>query len=93
MVSALADEYSFSTFGKLNEFANPAKFSLMIKALSDHPFTLSPTGKPFDSSDWIPTLKHDGFRPLAYSERGKFLPVSRYGHEFWGSIPPNSGQE
>jgi bifunctional non-homologous end joining protein LigD len=39
--------------------------------------TLSPRSQPFDHPDWLFELKHDGFRALAYIERGKRELVSR----------------
>jgi bifunctional non-homologous end joining protein LigD len=38
--------------------------------------------RPFDASDWIFELKYDGFRALAYVDRGECRLVSRNGHPF-----------
>ena len=39
--------------------------------------TLARVAEPFDHSDWIFELKHDGFRSLAYLENGQCRLVSR----------------
>jgi hypothetical protein len=41
------------------------------------PMTLSRLREPFDDPDWLFELKHDGFRTLAYVERGKCELISR----------------
>jgi bifunctional non-homologous end joining protein LigD len=38
--------------------------------------------EPFDHTDWLFELKHDGFRALAYVEGHRCRLVSRRGHEF-----------
>ena len=38
--------------------------------------------RPFDGLDWLFELKYDGFRALAYLERGSCRLVSRNGHAF-----------
>ena len=43
--------------------------------------------EPFDSPDWIFEVKHDGFRALAYLEKGRCRLISRNGHEFRGFGP------
>jgi ATP-dependent DNA ligase len=45
---------------------------------------LSRRSAPFDSSDWIFEIKHDGFRALAIVENGKCQLVSRNGNVFRG---------
>ena len=38
--------------------------------------------EPFDSSDYLYEIKHDGFRGLAYMENGQCRLVSRNGNRF-----------
>jgi bifunctional non-homologous end joining protein LigD len=46
------------------------------------PIRLARIREPFDSPDWIFELKYDGFRALAYIERGSARLVSRNGNVF-----------
>jgi bifunctional non-homologous end joining protein LigD len=46
------------------------------------PMPLTRRAHAFDHSDWLFELKYDGFRALAYVERGKCELVSRNGHPF-----------
>src|SRR5262249_27490312 len=59
-----------------------AILQLMSPALNLCPIRLSRRSKPFDSDDWIFEVKHDGFRALAFVERGECRLVSRNGHTF-----------
>lgn len=47
-----------------------------------HPIRLSRRSRPFDSSDFLYEIKHDGFRALAHIEHGKCELVSRNGNTF-----------
>jgi bifunctional non-homologous end joining protein LigD len=53
------------------------------------PLPVTPRQRPFDGSDWLFELKYDGFRALAYLERGTCRLVSRNGHAFssFGPLP------
>jgi hypothetical protein len=51
----------------------PASFS---------PMPLVRVPEPFDHSDWLFEIKHDGFRALAHVERYETRLVSRRGHVF-----------
>lgn len=46
------------------------------------PLPLVRRPKPFSHPDWVYEVKHDGFRALAYVQRGRVRLVSRNGHEF-----------
>ena len=46
------------------------------------PLPVTPRQRPFDGSGWLFELKYDGFRALAYLERGTCRLVSRNGHAF-----------
>jgi len=46
------------------------------------PLPLVRRPKPFSHPDWVYEIKHDGFRALAYLERGRVRLVSRNGNEF-----------
>jgi bifunctional non-homologous end joining protein LigD len=46
--------------------------------------------KPFDDADWVFEVKMDGFRALAYVERGGCRLLSRKGKEFKGLEPLRS---
>ena len=48
----------------------------MLPAIT--PAKLARSLEPFDDSDWLFELKHDGFRSLAYLEDGKCRLVSRH---------------
>jgi len=48
------------------------------------PIRLSRRAEPFDSSDFIYEIKHDGFRALACLHAGEFQLVSRNGNVFRG---------
>jgi bifunctional non-homologous end joining protein LigD len=44
--------------------------------------TLTRRAQPFSHPDWLYEIKHDGFRALAYLERGQCQLVSRKGHVY-----------
>jgi len=46
------------------------------------PLPLVRRPKPFSHPDWVYEIKHDGFRALAYLERGRVRLVSRHGNNF-----------
>ena len=50
---------------------------LMPRLPAIRPMTLVRAGEPFSDPDWLFELKHDGFRTLAYVERGKCELISR----------------
>jgi bifunctional non-homologous end joining protein LigD len=50
--------------------------------LQFRPMPLTKRARPFNHSDWLFELKYDGFRALAYFERGKCELVSRNGNVF-----------
>lgn len=54
----------------------------MILPRNLRPVRLSRRAKPFNSSEFIFEIKHDGFRSLAYLEDGKCDLVSRNGNAF-----------
>src|SRR5579872_6054169 len=49
---------------------------------SFQPLPLVKRPKPFLHSDWLFEVKHDGFRAVAYAERGSVRLVSRNGNQF-----------
>jgi len=55
----------------------------MLSAKFD-PIRLSRRAEPFDSSDFIYEIKHDGFRALASVQAGQCQLVSRNGNVFRG---------
>ena len=50
--------------------------------LNPRPVRLSRRAQPFDSDDFIFEVKHDGFRALAFIEKGQCQFVSRNGNTF-----------
>jgi bifunctional non-homologous end joining protein LigD len=52
----------------------------MLPALQPLPVVRRP--RPFNGPDWLFELKYDGFRALAYLDRGSCRLVSRNGHPF-----------
>ncbi len=46
------------------------------------PLPVLPRPRPFDDSEWLFELKYDGFRALAYLDRGACRLISRNGHPF-----------
>jgi bifunctional non-homologous end joining protein LigD len=49
---------------------------------SIEPLRLARLAEPFNSPDWLFEIKHDGFRALAFCDRGEVRLVSRNGNVF-----------
>ena len=66
----------------------------MLPPLSSiEPLRLARLPKPFDDPDWLFEIKHDGFRALAFCDRGRPRLVSRNGNVFksFASLADNLG--
>ncbi len=55
---------------------------MVVRFPQIQPVPLERRPKPFSHPDWVYEVKHDGFRALAYVQRGRVRLVSRNGHEF-----------
>lgn len=51
------------------------------------PMLATPTSNPFDSPDWLFEIKWDGYRAVAFIDRGTFRLLSRNQNELTGQYP------